>query len=433
VTAAHAAAVPSPHRPARPGAAALLDAVVVYPAGASGPITSARADDLAGHWQRYGDRPGVTDRARRTLIDSIEHLGLDGRGGGHFPVVRKWRAHLAAGGGGLVVANGSESEPASAKDAALLQLRPHLVLDGLASAAEAVGADSTIVWLHAGAPAQRAAVERALAERRRARLVEPEISVVVGPERYLSGESSAIVRALSGGPVRPDFRQVPAAVRGVGGEPTLVHNVETLARTALAARPGASVRTPTRLLTVAIAAGRAVVEVPSTTPLWQVIDGILGRGASRAQQAVLLGGYGGTWVDARAFEELRGEGRLLGAGVLLPLHRMACGLAHTAAIADYLATSGAGQCGPCRFGLRAVADVLADLVDLRARRRDTRGLERMLGEIAGGRGACHHPDGAVRMVTSALRTFAADVRAHLHGGGCRHDGLSGFFPVPEGA
>jgi NADH:ubiquinone oxidoreductase subunit F (NADH-binding) len=432
VTAALAAAVPAPLRPARPGAAALLDAVVTYPAGSSGPVTSAGADDLARHWQRYGDRPGVTGPAGRQLIDTVEHLGLDGRGGGHFPVARKWRAHLAAGGGGVVVANGAESEPASAKDAALLQLRPHLVLDGLASAAEAVGAHSTIVWLHAGARAERAAVEWALVERRRAGLVEPEITVVVGPDRYLSGESGTIVSALSGGPARPGFRRVPATLGGVGGEPTLVHNVETLARTALAARPGVSVRTPTRLLTVATAAGRAVVEVPSTTPLWQVVDGLLGRGASRAQQAVLLGGYGGTWVDGRAFEQLRGEGRLLGAGVLLPLHRAACGLAHTAAIADYLAASGAGQCGPCRFGLRAVAGVLADLVDLRARRRDTRGLERMLGEIAG-RGACHHPDGAVRMVTSALQTFAADVRAHLHGGGCRHDGRSGFFPVPEGA
>jgi NADH:ubiquinone oxidoreductase subunit F (NADH-binding) len=226
--------------------------------------------------------------------------------------------------------------------------------------------------------------------------------------------------------------RIRVALLGRRNRPRAGCDSSTLARTALAARPGASVRTPTRLLTVATAAGRAVVEVPSTTPLWQVLDGMLGRGASRAQQAVLLGGYGGTWVDARAFEQLPGEGRLLGAGVLLPLHRAACGLAHTAAIADYLAASGAGQCGPCRFGLRAVADVLADLVDLRARRRDTRGLERMLGKIAG-RGACHHPDGAVRMITSALQTFAADVRAHLHGGGCRHDGRSGFFPVPEGA
>jgi hypothetical protein len=108
------------------------------------------------------------------------------------------------------------------------------------------------------------------------------------------------------------------------------------------------------------------------------------------------------------------------------------GPAQTAAIADYLARNGAGQCGPCRFGLPAVADVLTDLVELRARRRHTRRLERILGEIAG-RGACHHPDGAVRMVASALHTFAADVHAHLRGGGCRPDGSGDFFPVPEGA
>jgi NADH:ubiquinone oxidoreductase subunit F (NADH-binding) len=392
----------------------MLDAAVRYPPGASHPVTTLAPDDLAAHRRRYGER-----WREPRLLDTIEYLGLDGRGGGRFPVAAKWRAQLAAGGGGVVVANGAESEPASAKDAALLQLRPHLVLDGLAAAAEAVGAFTTVVWVHAGALASRAALARAVAERRRAGLAEPPVQLVVGPRRYLSGESSAIVRALSGGPALPEFRRVPATNRGIGGRPTLVHNVETLARIGVAAR--AERGPPTTLLTIATAAGRTVVEVPSATPLWQVH-------AVRHVQAVLVGGFGGTWMNAPAFGHVHAGSLPL--RLLLPLLDDGCGIGHTAAIADYLAASSAGQCGPCRFGLRAVADLLADLVELRARRRDTRRLHRALAEIAG-RGACHHPDGAVRMVASALRTFAVDVRAHLYGSSCRHSGEGGFFPVPE--
>jgi NADH:ubiquinone oxidoreductase subunit F (NADH-binding) len=414
---------------------ALLDAAVTYPVDSCTPVTSLVPDDISAHRLRFGDRPRATGDAGLRLIDTLEQTRLDGRGGGRFPAATKWRAHLAAGGGGVVVANGAESEPASAKDTALLQFRPHLVLDGLACAAEAVGAERAVVWLHEGAHAVHAAVVRAIDERRASGVIEPPVTIAIGPNRYTSGESSAIVRALSGGPTLPDFRRVPAAVSGVNGRPTLVHNVETLARTALAARRRWADRSPTSLLTVATAVGRTVVEVAGTTRLAQVIDSVLGPGASRDQQAVLLGGYGGTWIGRHMFEALRiaeSSARLhgvsLGAGVVMPLHQDSCGLAETAAIAGYLADGSARQCGPCVFGLRALADQLDALVDLRARRRDLARLQGMLDEIDG-RGACHNPDGAVRMIGSAVRTFAADVRSHLRASGCRHSGGEVFFPA----
>ncbi len=418
-------------QPAPGGAQPLLDAAVRYPVGSSVPLSSPGADDLPAHVQRYGERPQATGSAGLRLIDLLDYLALDGRGGGHFPVAAKWRAHLAAGAGGVVVANAAESEPASAKDMALLQLRPHLVLDGLACAAETVGAQDVVLWLHGDAHAEKAALARALAERRAAGYAEQRVRMVIAPSRYLSGESSAIVRALSGGPALPDFRRVPAAVSGVRGLPTLVHNVETLARTALAARPGAIDRPRTSLLTVATAWERTVVEVAAAQRLTRVIDGVLGPGASRMQQAVLVGGYGGTWIAQHRTEMLRADespALSLGAGVLMPLPSDACGLGATAAIATFLADNSARQCGPCLFGLRALADLLVTIVDLRARPRELPRLQRLLDEISG-RGACHHPDGAVRMIASAVTTFAADVRSHLRGGGCLHHGAGGFFPV----
>jgi NADH:ubiquinone oxidoreductase subunit F (NADH-binding) len=82
-----------------------------------------------------------------------------------------------------------------------------------------------------------------------------------------------------------------------------------------------------------------------------------------------------------------------------------------------------------RAGLRVAADALAAVVDLRARLADIPRLEAILGEVAG-RGACHHLDGAIRMIGSLMTAFSADLRAHLVGSGCRHLGDAGFFPAP---
>ena len=106
-----------------------------------------------------------------------------------------------------------------------------------------------------------------------------------------------------------------------------------------------------------------------------------------------------------------------------------CGLAETAGIAQFLAAESARQCGPCLFGLRASADALTSITDLRARSADVRRLAGMLEEVSG-RGACHHPDGAVRMIRSAMATFAPDVHSHVAGSGCQHAGDDRFFPTP---
>jgi NADH:ubiquinone oxidoreductase subunit F (NADH-binding) len=321
----------------------------------------------------------------------------------------------AAQGDAVVIGNGAEGEPDSRKDLALLEFRPHLVLDGLACTAEALGAREVIVWLHRDADVARVAVTHALAERRAAGLREPKVRVELGPSGYLSGESSAVVRALSGGPARPTFRPLPFAPQRLGGRPALVNNVDTLARVGLLVRGAA---TDTVLVTVTIGDARIVVEAGSST----LVHDLLARIGGVDSGAVLLGGYGGVWAGwdqlsgVRVSEaDLRRRGLSLGAGVLSVLPADRCGLARTAELADYLAQQSAGQCGPCLFGLRSVADAVAALTrGGRRSRSQVRELGRYLAEVRG-RGACGHPDGAVRMVSSALTVFADDVNAHLRG------------------
>ena len=394
--------------------ALLLHDVRLARTGPAEPWVPSAAEHLAEHTARIGQRPAGT----ATLIDALDEAGLTGHGGAHVPTTAKWRSALAGGGPLTVAANGAESEPLSAKDATLLRQRPHLVLDGLALTAEALGARRAVLWLHGDDTGTLYAMQAALTERRAARYPEPWLEIVSGPGHYLAGESSAIGRALNGGPALPRIRRVADAD---GGPRNLVHNVETLARVALIARGMPPVRST--LLTVLTPVDRQVIEVDRGTPTTEVLGqtGWLHRGSP---QAVLLGGYSGMWapwlgVEHLTFDEttLRSVGLSAGSGIIAPLPHGACGVAETAAIVGYLASMSARQCGPCLFGLPALAQSLRLLAHGNAPRGEQSRLLDDLQAVAG-RGACHHPDGATRLIASALAVFEHDFREHAHGRAC---------------
>jgi NADH:ubiquinone oxidoreductase subunit F (NADH-binding) len=159
----------------------------------------------------------------------------------------------------------------------------------------------------------------------------------------------------------------------------------------------------------------------------------LAGGRSAPLQALLLGGYFGDWVPAaaaigRPFSSagLADLGAGPGAGVIAALPAGACGLVQTARLVRYLAGQSAGQCGPCRFGLDAIAGQVERLAD--GRGADPGLLQRWLGQVDG-RGGCAHPGGVVRLIRSALRVFDAELREHAMGWCC---GTAGVLPVPSG-
>jgi NADH:ubiquinone oxidoreductase subunit F (NADH-binding) len=418
---------------------------------------------LQAHLGRYGPLPaGLTGPAgpgglarpagQAQLIASVERAGLTGRGGAAFPAARKMRAVTGAAarsgrgrrrGGAVLIANGAESEPASGKDAVLLRQSPHLVLDGIALAAGAVGAGCAYLCVDGTDPGQAGRLLAAVAERQRAGLAGPEVRVVVVPGGYVASEESALVNFLNGGPAVPLPVPPRPFERGVGGQPTLVHNVETLAHIALIARygpdwfgavgmPGAPGST---LVTVSGAVGRpGVYEIGLGLPAGELIE--LAGGPAQPLQAILAGGYFGGWLPLPAAAGvpvsppgLRSAGASLGAGVLIALPAACCGLAETARVLRYLAGQGAGQCGPCTFGLPAIADALAHLA---WRGRDERAADwlRSLLPLVDKRGACHFPDGAVALVASALRVFAGDLQRHLRQGPCPPASRPPVLPAP---
>jgi NADH:ubiquinone oxidoreductase subunit F (NADH-binding) len=375
---------------------------------------------LDSHLAEHG-RPPALDGPR--LIGLLRDAGLTGRGGAGFPTWRKMAAVAGTGRAAVVIANGAEGEPASGKDRALLAYRPHLVLDGLQLVAGAVGARTTYLYLPAAAGA---AMDAALVARRTAGLDPVAVGVRAAPETFVASEESAAVAAVSGRPAVPADKRVRITEKGVGGAPTLVQNVETLAHIGLIARHGAgwfrgagtADEPGTFLATVGGAvAAPGVVEAGYGVRLGDLV-GAAG-GATDQLSAVLIGGYHGGWVPADpdlriSRAALAPHGASPGAGVVLALPAIACGLTETARIAGYLAGQVAGQCGPCINGLPRLADTLASL----AQRRTRPGLPAEVDRLAAlvtGRGACRHPDGTARLIRSCLRTFEADVTAHLAG------------------
>lgn len=400
----------------------------------SGPPRTSGTELLAAHRHRLGPLPTAEAGA---LLAAVEEAGIRGRGGAGFPTARKWRAvRQRSEHGAVVVANGAETEPLSQKDRLLMTLRPHLVLDGVDLAARAVGATAAVVYISRAHDEALAAMGAALAERGTADAPCP-VHIARAPHRYVAGEESAAVHHLNGGAARPTLVPPRPYERGVNGRPTLVQNVETLAHVAAVARAGvesyratgADLAAGSVLVTLAGAVHEpGVYELPGGSTLADAVSHA--GGATATVAALLVGGYFGRWVAADDGWDLRlGIDIPMGSGAIAVWPSGHCGLSQTAAVLEFLARESARQCGPCQHGLASLAGTTRRLALGTAKPHDADRLHRWIGQIAG-RGACHHPDGALVLLGSALRVFATDVSTHLRRGPCNRD-HQGLLPTPD--
>ncbi len=399
---------------------------------------------LGEHLTRHGPLtiPAGDDGWSTAVRQAVTNSGLAGRGGGGFPSAAKWAALRRTSRRPVVVVNALEGEPASAKDRTLLARAPHLVLDGAEVVAAVVRAREVVVCLSDRDAALAPMIDQALSERRSTGAAAAPVSVRRAPGRYVTGEESALASWLGGGPARPAARWDKSVPLRTAGRPVLVHNAETLAHVALIVRHGPDwfrrlgpPEAPgTTLVTVTGGpGGPGVLEVELGTTVGDIFEraGVDPSGLA----AVLVGGYGGAWLDGRLVDTpyapgpLRAVGATSGVGVLAALAQGSCGVAETARIIRYLAGESAGQCGPCVFGLPAIADDLellaggdghpSLLVRIAARAR-----------AVDGRGACRHPDGAARLVRSALEVFGGDAGSHARGRPCAGAGHPTVLPFP---
>lgn len=383
-----------------------------------GPVLLDRIEEgpgLASHRRRHG-QPATLPAPQ--LLALTEEVGLRGRGGAGFPFATKLAAVLAGRGRPSLVVNLSEGEPASFKDAALALTAPHLVLDGAASVAGTLRVREIHVVVPGDEPVVEAAVRRALAERSREERLAWRVHAT--EPRFVAGQARAVIELLSGRENAPVTSWQPEAVRGLNNRPTLLSNAETFAQLGVLVLRGREGYTGmgtdhspgTTLLTLRGDSGAPVVlEVAHGTPWHEVLGADVNR-------PVLLGGFHGTWTRAGGLvgltvdrDELAAQGLALGAGVVLPLPDDECPLHRTSGLAAYLAGQSAGRCGPCVNGLPELAASVRELAEgAPARERVTQ-----LVELVVRRGACAHPDGTARLVTSLLDAFPDEPGLHAAG------------------
>lgn len=376
----------------------------------------------------YRDSGGylpITDAL--ALLDEVRQAGVLGRGGAGFPMAVKLTTVREAGLRGVdtvLVANGEEGEPASIKDRWLLRNRPHLVLDGVRLAALMVGARHAHVYVSDRGAA--AAVRSALGELSPAELDGVTISVHAVEAGYVAGEETAAVRAINGGPAKPTDKPPRPFEEGVGGLPTLVSNVETLANLPYVHRYGAAAYREVgtddsagTFLATLTGGGRApgLYEVPHGTRTAELLA-LHGVPEGRVRGA-LMGGYFAGLLDRKVLDTtldhqtLRGLGSGLGCGAISVLTEE-CPVAVAASVLDYFDRENAGQCGSCFNGTAAMAAAAGALRDGYATDDDLARLQRW-SVFLRGRGACATLDAATNIAASLLATFPDDVSRHLDG------------------
>ncbi|CAM5275789.1 NADH-quinone oxidoreductase subunit NuoF [Alcaligenes] [Alcaligenes phenolicus] len=360
------------------------------------------------------------------IIAELQASGLQGRGGAGFSAGQKW-AMLAKSNAAhkVVVANGEEGEPASCKDQWLLKQRPHLVLDGLLLAAQAVAATRAIIYLSHAATVE--SVRAAIAELEKSPY-KPLITIevyVVSPS-YVAGEESAVCRAVNGGPAKPTAKPPRPFERGVDDAPTLVSNVETLAHAAWISRNGAQAfrsegtqQSPgTTLMTLTGACHRpGVYEVPLGLSLDSVFETV-GGGYNSKPKAFIVGGWFGGLLSAEhsgrncCYTGLRQVGSGLGCAAITVLGQDANIMEVAGEIGLWYTRESAQQCGTCIRGTQAIAGALVRINLGEGGVQDRENLIRW-GKTLPGRGACAFLDGAATLARTVVHEFDADLNQCL--------------------
>lgn len=380
--------------------------------------TTAAAEPVTLLGERTGGLPGYLASggyqplpSPATIIGAAEQAALRGAGGAGFPTATKLAAVLSGAGPRAVVVNGEEGEPASIKDRWLMRNRPHLVLDGLRTAGAAVEAARLVLFV--SDPESAAALRAGLAE---APPGLAEVSIEEVEPGYVAGEETSVVNRLNGGEAIP-LRKPPRPYEdGIDRRPTLVLNVETAARLALAVRGAADA---TMLSTVSINDQAILLEVPQGAPLhsvvaahpaWPDID----------PGAVFAGGFaGGVWTPeilsaSAGHESMRERGALWGCGALIVLDRAECVIAAALDVATYLRESSSNQCGSCVRGTQVVVEQLTRVANGTGTEEELAQLLRR-AEAMAGRGNCALPDADTMLITTLVANFGAELNAHLAG------------------
>ncbi len=386
----------------------------------------------------------ITKMSPDEVIQVISDSGLRGRGGAGFPTGRKWRFVAdAPGTEKYVVCNADEGDPGAFMDRALLEGDPHAVIEGMAIAAYAVGADRGYIYVRAEYPLAIKRLEAAIAAAHRLGLLGVnimetgfsfDIELRMGAGAFVCGEETALIASLEGkrGQARP--RPPYPAVEGLFGKPTLINNVETFGNIRHIILNGADwfrgIGTESSPGTKVFALSGKVkntglVEVPMGTTLRELIFEI-GGGIPDGKEfkAVQIGGPSGGCIPAEYldtpidYESLRKLGAIMGSGGMIVMDEDNCMVRLARFFLEFTASESCGTCIPCRVGLPAMLEILERITTGAGREDDLDKLER-LGKTISTTSLCGLGQTAPNPVLSTLRYFRDEYEEHIREGRCR--------------
>ena len=393
-------------------------------------------------------------------IQEVILSGLRGRGGGGFPTGRKWQSVREAAqaptegdGSGtnraFVVCNGAEGEPATFKDRAIIRANPYAVVEGVAIAAFAVGAERAFIGIKERFGPETARLAAAVDEMTAAGLLgDLTLQVVLGPDAYLYGEETGLLQVIEGEAPLPRilppyihglFATVPtagwsAAPAGVvdvapASNPTVVNNVETLATASLVLANGpewhrslGTAESPGTIVATVVGdvLRPGVGEVPMGTPLGEVVERVGGGlPAGRTVKAVLSGVANpvltGDLLDTPCSHEgMRAAGSGLGAAGFLVLDDTASMVEVARELSRFLYVESCGQCPACKLGTGAITDRLDALARGEASPEDLDVVAFRLRTVTDGN-RCYLPVQEQLVVSSILQAFPDEVAEALDG------------------
>jgi len=415
-----------------------------------------------GHYVAVGGYAGLAATLEKTpgqVVEEVKASGLRGRGGAGFSTGMKWEiCRNQPEQTRYIICNADEGDPGAFMDRTILESNPHLMLEGLAIAAYAVGARQGCVYIRAEYPLAAQRVKLALEQARAAGLLgksilgsgfDLDIEIFQGSGAFVCGEESALIASLEGEPGLPRHRPPFPSEKGLWGKPTVINNVKTLSYVPYIISKGADwfrgIGNPDSPGTAIFAlAGKIVntglVEVPMGATLSQVIYDVgSGVGKGKKFKAVQIGGPSGGCLPESVletpidFNSLQKAGAMMGSGGMVVLDQDDCMVEIARFFLDFTQKESCGKCTFCRLGTKHMLDILERLTKGQGRPEDLDLLLELAEDIKLG-SLCNLGKTVPNPILSTLRYFRDEYEAHIHEKRCPAlmcKDLIAYYILPE--
>ena len=372
------------------------------------------------------------------VIETIEKSGLRGRGGGGFPTGRKWKFTAAnRGGKSYIVCNGDEGDPGAFMDRSVMEGDPHKLLEGMAIAAFAIGADEGYIYVRAEYPLAIKRLRKAIKDAEERNFLGKnimgsnfslDIHIKEGAGAFVCGEETALIASIEGERGMPRPKPPFPANKGLFGRPTLINNVETLANVPVIILKGAdwfsqmgtatSKGTKTFALTGDVN-NTGLIEVPMGTTLREIIFDIGGgmRDGKKFKAVQIGGPSGGCLTEEHLdipmdYDNLIKAGAMVGSGGLVVMSDKTCIVEVARFFMNFTQHESCGKCVPCREGTKNLLKILEKIVAGKGEMKDLDELEELAKVVKDG-SLCGLGKTAPNPVLSTLKYFKDEYIAHI--------------------